>query len=102
MRFDIFFHTVDERGLGDAIHQLRAEIMSKFDDTKAALSAAASAVQALSDKDDQIIAKLIELRDGGGATPDQLDELIADANAITDAANAQAAQDDAALAGGQA
>lgn len=73
--------------------------MSKFDEAKAATALALAAVQALSDKDDQIIAKLIELRDGGGATVEQLDELIADANAITDAANAQAAQDDAALAG---
>jgi uncharacterized coiled-coil DUF342 family protein len=96
---DVYFHTIDERALADSIHDLRLQIMSKFDEAKAATALALAAVQALSDKDDQIIAKLIELRDGGGATVEQLDELIADANAITDAANAQAAQDDAALAG---
>ena len=72
-------------------------IMASVQEVKDALTALRAAIEAGNGKVDQLIVLINQLRDQGGATPAQLDEVLAQATDAKISVDAQSAEDDTVL-----
>lgn len=74
-------------------------IMSQIEDVNEKLDELSAAVEASNNKQDQMIQAIADLRNAGtGATPEQIEGLLAKVNAIRASVDQQTAEDTGALA----
>ena len=72
-------------------------IMASVQDVNAALADLTAAIETSNGKADQLIALVTQLRDQGGATPAQLDEVLAQVAGMKASVDTQGSEDDTVL-----